>query len=83
LKTGGVSGAVEKALEWEMMSQRATPNAGRRFCSSFLIVIPAYAGIQGLCLCFFYFFRIPASEWGMKNRVIAILLRSGFRHSPE
>jgi len=32
---------------------------------------------------FFYFFRIPYSEWRMKNRIIAILLGSGFRHVPE
>ena len=30
------------------MPQRAPPNAGRGFCSSLLIVIPAHAGIQGL-----------------------------------
>ena len=32
---------------------------------------------------FFYFFCIPANEWGMKNRSVAILLGSGFRHSSE
>ena len=49
-----------------------------------LLVIPAHAGIQRLCLCFFVsFFRIPANEWEMKNRSVAIFLGSGFRHAPE
>ena len=46
--TGGPDrgGAVEKALQGEVMSRRAPPNAGWRFCASLLIVIPAKAGIR-------------------------------------
>ena len=48
------SGVVEKALQGEVMSQRVPPNAGRWFCSSLLIVIPAKAGIHLFCLCFLF-----------------------------
>ena len=37
------TGVVEKVLQGEVMSQRAPPDVERWFCSSLLIVIPAYS----------------------------------------
>ena len=46
----------EKVLQGEVMSQRVPPSAGRWFCSSLLIVIPAHAGIQGFAFVFSFVF---------------------------
>jgi len=48
-----------------------------RFCSSFRRMP------ESRDFAFVFFFCIPANEWGIKNRAVAILLGSGFRHSPE
>jgi len=48
-----------------------------------LFVIPANAGIQGLCFSFLLFAFSRLSGENMKDRINLILIGSGFRHSPE
>ena len=48
-----------------------------------LIVIPAHAGIQGLCLFVFALRLLHSSGENIKNRITLIFIGSGFRHTPE
>ena len=63
-----------------LQRQSRPGSEGSRFL--FLIVIPAHAGIQGICLFTFYPCSLPLRE-AMKRHNIFTLSGSGSRHAPE
>ena len=59
------------------------PSQGGVYLAPSSVVIPAHAGIQGLCLSSLLFAFSYLRGEGMKDRITLNLIGSGFRLSPE